>query len=63
MTRRRAHRAAWAAILAALALVIASHGTTPPDRPAALERAATLCAVLLHREEVTPAPGGCDPRP
>ena len=66
MTRPRdaiARRVAWAAMLAALALAIASGGgTTPPDRPAALERAATLCAAALHREGVTPAPGGCLPR-
>ncbi len=63
MTRRTARRVAWAALLVPLALAIAASDTTPPDRPAAIEQAATRCAVLLHREGVTPAPGGCLPRP
>lgn len=62
-TRRRAYRAAWAAMLAALAVAAVTRDTTPPDRPAGIEQAATRCAVLLHREGVTPAPGGCLPRP
>ena len=61
--RRAARRIAWAAILGSLALAMASHGTTPPDRAPALEQAATRCAAVLHREGVTPAPGGCLPRP
>ena len=50
-------------VLAALALAVASHDTTPPDRPPAAEQAATWCAAQLHARGVTPAPGGCDPRP
>lgn len=61
--RRTARRAAWAAMLGALALAIAAHDTTPPDRPPAVEQAATWCAAHLHARGITPAPGGCDPRP
>jgi hypothetical protein len=60
--RRTLYRAAWGVMLAALAAVAITRPAAPPDRPAALERAATLCAVALHRQGVTPAPGGCDPR-
>lgn len=58
-----ARRVAWAAMLGALALALAAHDTTPPDRSPAESRAAVLCAAALHARGVTPAPGGCDPRP
>lgn len=63
MTRRTARRIAWAAMLGALALTLAARDTTPPDRDPADARAAVACAAALHARGITPAPGGCEPRP
>lgn len=61
VTRARVRRAAWAAILASLALTIAtSHA--PGDRAPA-SRAAAACAADLHARGITPGPGGCAARP
>jgi hypothetical protein len=63
VTRAAARRMAWGVMLAALALAVASHDTTPPDIDAATTRAAVVCAATLHARGITPAPGGCEPRP
>lgn len=63
VTPRTARRVAWGAILASLALAVASHDTTPRERDAATTRAAVACAAHLHARGIIPAPGGCDPRP
>lgn len=63
VTPRTARRAAWGAMLAALALVLASHGGPPASADPAADAAAMRCAAILHGHGVTPAPGGCAPRP
>lgn len=54
-------RAAWAVMLAALALAIASHGGPPAAADPAADAAAARCAAILHARGVIPAPGGCRP--
>lgn len=54
-----ARRAAWAAMLAALALAIASHGGPPASTDPAADAAAARCAAILHGRGITPAPGAC----
>ena len=59
--RRIARRAAWVAILAALALAIAAGRGVPSSGDPAGDAAAARCAAILHGAGVTPAPGGCRP--
>jgi hypothetical protein len=57
--RRIAYRAAWAAILASLALAIAAGRGVPASADPAANAAAARCAAILHGRGITPAPGAC----